>query len=107
MASSIDFVEFVMEQLGGVGVLRYRKMFGEYCVYVNEKPIVLVCDDQVFIKIIPELDEVMVGAERGFPYEGASERYILDIENRELARRAVAILERHTPLPRLKRKKQK
>lgn len=107
MASSTDFVEYVLEQLSGVGMLRHRKMFGEYCIYVNEKPIVLVCDDQVFIKIIPELAEIMASAEKGFPYEGASERYILDIENRNLARKAISILEQNTPLPKPKRKKQK
>jgi len=103
MASSIEFVEFVMEQLEGLGMLRMRKMFGEYCVYVNEKPIVLVCDDVVYIKIIPELRELMANAERGIPYEGASERYILDIDNRDLAREVIAILEEATPRPKPKK----
>ena len=94
-----------MGQLEGLGDLRMRKMFGEYCVYVNEKPIVLVCDDQVYVKMVPELDELMANAERGFPYEGASERYILDIDNRDLAQEAVAILEQATPTPKLKKRK--
>lgn len=105
MASSMDFVEFVLGQLEGAGSLRYRKMFGEYCIYVNEKPIVLVCDDRVFVKVIPELANLMEGAERGFPYEGAKERYILDVEDRELALEVVGILERATPLPRPKKPK--
>jgi TfoX/Sxy family transcriptional regulator of competence genes len=104
MASSPDFVEYTINQLEGIGALRSRKMFGEYCVYVNEKPIDLICDDQVYLKIIPELAEIMQSAEKGFPYEGASERYILDIDDRDLAREAVTILERATPLPKPKRK---
>lgn len=96
-----------MEQLRGTGALRYRKMFGEYCIYVNEKPIVLICDDQVYIKIIPELAKIMAEAETGTPYEGASERYVLDIEDRDLAQAAINILEQNTPLPKPKRKKQK
>ena len=103
MASSSDFVEYVMNQLEGIGALRSRKMFGEYCVYVNDKPIILICDDQVFLKIIPELTEIMQNAETGFPYAGASERYILDIDNRDLAREAVTILEHSTPLPKPKK----
>lgn len=103
MASSLDFVEFVMGQLEGLGDLRMKKMFGEYCIYVNEKPIVLICDDTVFVKIIPELAEVMTNAERGLPYGGASERYILDIDNRDLAREAIAILEAATPTSKPKR----
>lgn len=105
MTSSISFVEYVMNQLEGVGALRYRKMFGEYCIYVNEKPIVLVCADQVYLKIIPELAKIMASAEKDFPYEGASERYILDIDDRELAREAIAILEQATPPPKPKKKR--
>jgi len=105
MASSIEFVEFVMGQLDGIGSLRMRKMFGEYCVYVNEKPIVLICGDRVYLKIVPELEELMGDAERGFPYEGASERYVLDIDDRELSREAVGILESATPVPKPKKRK--
>ncbi|MCL1839789.1 TfoX/Sxy family protein [Candidatus Saccharibacteria bacterium] len=105
MSSSLDFVEYTMNQLEGIGSLRHRRMFGEFCVYVNEKPIVLICDDQVYLKIIPELAEIMSNAETGFPYEGASERYILDIDDRDLAREAVTILERATPLPKPKKKR--
>ena len=38
MASNIEFVEFVSSQLEKLGIVRYRKMFGDYMVYVNEKP---------------------------------------------------------------------
>lgn len=107
MASTMGFTEFVMEQLEGVGVLRYRKMFGEYCVYVNEKPIVLICDDRVYLKMVPELEGLMSGAETGVPYEGASERYVVDVDDRELMREAVRILEDVTPLPRPKKKRQR
>ena len=40
MATSQEYVVFVLEQLRGAGFLRYRKMFGEYMVYVNEKPLI-------------------------------------------------------------------
>ncbi len=99
MASSLDFAEYVMEQLNGAGTLRYRKMFGEYCIYVNDKPIVLVCDDRVFVKIIPELADIMIGAERGFPYEGAKERYLLDIDDRDLTLEVIRTLDKVTPKP--------
>lgn len=92
-----------MEQLEGLGMLRMRKMFGEYCIYVNEKPIVLVCDDVVYIKMIPDLELLMERAERGVPYDGATERYILDIENRDLTREVIAILEEATPMPKPKK----
>ncbi len=42
MATSEEFIYYVCEQLKGIGTIRYKKMFGEYMVYINEKPIVLV-----------------------------------------------------------------
>ena len=38
MATTKDYIEYVCERLHGAGGLRYRKMFGEYMVYVNDKP---------------------------------------------------------------------
>ena len=99
MATSEAYIDFVCEQLAGMGAVRRRKMFGEYMVYVNDRPLLLVCDNTVFVKMLPELAEVLAGAETALPYEGGKPHYILDIENRELARTVVGILEPITPLP--------
>lgn len=61
-------------------------------VYIDRKPILLVCDDTVFVKMLPELFDVMSSAEKGFPYEGAKEHYILDVENESLVNEVVNIL---------------
>ena len=107
MATTPDYIEFVCEQISGAGDIRYRKMFGEYMVYVNDKPLLLVCDNTVFVKILPELDGLMEGAERALPYDGAREHYVLDIEDVEKALAVIAVLEPITPLPkRRSRKKQ-
>ena len=105
MATTKDYIEYVCERLHGAGGLRYRKMFGEYMVYVNDKPVLLVCDNTVFVKIVPELAALMADAERDLPYEGATEHYILDIDDTDLARQVVAVLETVTPLPKPKKKK--
>ena len=105
MATTKDYIEYVCERRHGAGGLRYRKMFGEYMVYVNDKPVLLVCDNTVFVKIVPELAALMADAEHGLPYEGAKEHYILDIDDTDLARQVVAVLETVTPLPKPKKKK--
>lgn len=105
MATSQEYIEFVCEQLAGTENVRYKKMFGEYMVYVNDKPVLLVCDNTVFVKKLPEIEELMSCAECGVPYDGAKEHYILDIENRELTAKAAQILERITPVPKKKNKK--
>jgi TfoX/Sxy family transcriptional regulator of competence genes len=81
-------------------------MFGEYMVYVNDKPILLVCDNTVFVKILPCLDALMEKAGRGYPYDGAKEHYILDIDNAELVSEVVAELEPITPIPKKKKVKE-
>ena len=82
MATSKEYIEFVCEQLDGIENVTYRKMFGEYMVYVNAKPLLIVCDNTVMVKKAPELASLMEGAPDGIPYEGAKVHYILDIENR-------------------------
>lgn len=105
MSTNLDFVEFICEQIEGTGVIRYRKMFGEYMVYVNDKPILLVCDNTVFIKELDCLSVLMKDVEKGFPYKGAKEHYILDIDNADFAKEVILILEPMTPLPKPKKKK--
>ena len=103
MATSEEFIQYVCEQIRGYDV-RYKKMFGEYMVYANDKPVLLVCDNCVYVKKVEQLSDVMRDAETGIPYSGAKEHYILDTENSELTARAVEILERVTPLPKKKKK---
>jgi len=105
MATTQEFIEFVCEQIQGVGEIRYKKMFGEYMVYVNDKPILLVCDNIIYIKILNEVEELMEDADKGCPYNGAKEHYILDIDNRELCKEVISILERVIPIPKPKKKK--
>lgn len=105
MATSVDFVEFVCGQVSGTGAVRYKKMFGEYMMYVDDKPILLVCDNTVFVKILPCLDELMANADRGYPYNGAKEHYVLDIEDRDLTTAVIEALLPVIPVPKPKKKK--
>jgi len=104
MATSIDFIEYVCDQINGVGEIRYKKMFGEYLVYVNDKPVITVCDNTAFVKKLECIDEVMKNAELGFPYKGAKEHYILDVDNSELCKTIVKEVEKVTPIPKKKSK---
>lgn len=107
MATSQDFVAFVCDQLQGTGHVRHRAMFGEYMVYVNDKPLVLVCDNTAYVKMLDVIADLMQGADTGFPYPGAKEHYVLDVDDRALCEQVIARLEPVTPLPRPKKKKPK
>lgn len=105
MATSLDFIEYVCEQLHGVGEIRYKKMFGEYMIYINEKPIFLVCENIVYVKQVPSLTDLMANAERGIPYKSAKEQYILDVDDADFCQEVANILEPITPVPKPRKKK--
>ena len=106
MATTTEYAEYVCNQLEGIGVIRKKKMFGEYCIYINEKPIILCCDNTTYIAKNPIIEPLMSDAECGCPYPGAKERYILDIDHGQNARKIVSILEKATPFPTIKQKRE-
>ena len=110
MASSAEFIKFVADQVAGAGDnIRYRKMFGEYMLYCDERPVLLICDDTVYVKQIPETMAIFaahdITPDAGTPYDGAKPHWILDIENRDLAVAMVRELARVLPVPKPKKKK--
>ena len=105
MACTIGFIEFVCTQLAEAGEVHSRKMFGDYMIYINEKPVVLACDNIAYVKIHPAIADLMTDAEKGFPYEGAKEHYILDIERKREALKVIRVLEQALPYPKAKKKK--
>ena len=83
MASSLSYVEFVMEQLSGAGAITYRRMFGEYGLYCDGKYFACVCDGRLLVKITPAGEALLPDCPRGIPYEGGGEMLLPDVEDRE------------------------
>ena len=105
MATSLTFINYVCEQLEGIGSIRYRKMFGEYMIYLNDKPVITVCDNTPFVKKLDVICDMMTDAGVGIPYNGAKEHYILDIDNPDFSKEVVLKIEEVTPIPKSKKKK--
>lgn len=86
MASDQDFVDHVADQLRGVGNVTYRKMFGEYALYVGGKVVALVCDNQLFLKPTEAGRSLLGTPVEGPPYPGAKPHFVLDehLDDREL-----------------------
>lgn len=99
MASDQDFIEYICSQLGQLGYVRYRKMFGEYMIYVNEKPVILVCDNIPYINRYPVIEELMQDAEAAPPFQGADKWYILDVDHREQLVEVVRRVVQSRPYP--------
>lgn len=108
MATSAEFIQFVADQVATAAAdIRYKKMFGEYMLYADDRPVLLVCDDTVYVKQIPAAMAVFsahgVMPDAGLPYDGAKPHWVLDIENTGLATDMVRELARVTPLPKPKK----
>ena len=107
MACSEDYIEYVCSQIGKYGLVTFRKMFGEYMIYINGKPILLVTDNVAHVKMLPEVEEYMKDSETAHPYDGAKLHYVLDIEDEHVLSKVIPILDEITPLPKPKKKKVK
>ena len=53
MACTEEYIQFVCSQLGDVGSTRAKKMFGDWMIYIDEKPAVRVCDNICYVKMLP------------------------------------------------------
>ncbi len=106
MASSIDYVLYVCEQMRLAGAITYKKMFGDYAVYCDGKCFALVCDNQLFISPTKAGLALLPEVTMGVPYDGAKPRILLeDIENRDFLGRLVQETCAQLPMPKPKKKK--
>ena len=58
MACSEEFIDFVYSQIKDTGTVRAKKMFGDWMIYVDEKPIVIACDNICFVKMLPAVRDI-------------------------------------------------
>jgi len=83
MASRVEFVQYVADQLAEAGTITYRKMFGEYGIYCDGKIFALVCDDTLFIKITEAGRALAPQLKEAPPYEGAKPYLLVeDVDDR-------------------------
>ncbi len=107
MATDIDFVEFVIDQIDSDKEMSYRKMFGEYALYCNGKVVGLICDNQLFIKITEAGKKIVGDISEASPYPGAKPSFLIEdqIGDREWLSKLIELTEQELPKPKPKKKK--
>lgn len=106
MATERETVQFILGKLRHPGRFSVRAMFGEYALYADGKVVALVCDDRLYVKILPASQELEPLCEQGEPYPGAKPHYL--VEEGQLGENLPAILFAIAEaLPAKKAKKQK
>ena len=105
MASSKDYLEYILDQLSGLDDISYRAMIGEYIIYYCGKVVGGIYDDRFLVKPVKAALAMMPDADLELPYEGAKEMLLVDdVENREFLRELLEAMYEELPAPK-KRKK--
>lgn len=106
MASDLEYVKFIADQLSEAGVITYRKMFGEYGIYCDGKYFAAVCDNRFLVKITKAGQSFMPDCRTELPYEGARSMFLIEeLDDREFLK--ILTLKTCAELPAQKPKKEK
>lgn len=106
MASKIEFVAYIADQLKAAGNITYRKMFGEYGMYCDGKIFALICDDQFFVKITEAGKQVDDSLKTAAPYEGAKPYFLVEnVDDSAYLTRLVTETCKELPAPKPKKSK--
>jgi TfoX/Sxy family transcriptional regulator of competence genes len=84
MASSKEYLDFILEQLSGLEDISWRGMMGEFIIYYRGRIAGGIYDDRLLVKPVNVARELMPGAEEELPYEGAKPMLLVDnVDSRE------------------------
>ncbi|WP_022768903.1 MULTISPECIES: TfoX/Sxy family protein [unclassified Butyrivibrio] len=98
MASSKDYLEFILEQLSGLNEITHRSMMGEYILYYRGKVFGGIYDDRFLVKPTKSAKAMMPDADMELPYEGAKEMILVDdVDDREFLRELVEAIYEELP----------
>lgn len=107
MASSKEYLHFVLEQLSALDNISYRSMMGEYILYYRGKIVGGIYDDRLLVKKTRSALECMPAAVCDFPYEGAKEMLLVDeVDNKEFLTKLFEALYKELPLPKARRREE-
>ena len=101
MASSPEYLDFVLDQLSGLDGLTTRRMMGEYLLYLDGKLVGGIYDDRLLLKPTP--GALQAGLPADIPYEGAKPMLVPDVDDRESLAALVRIIAAEVPAAKKKK----
>ena len=105
MASTKEYLDFILEQLSDLDEISFRSMMGEYIIYYRGKVVGGIYDDRFLVKPVKSAVAMMPDADPELPYEGAKEMLLVDnVENREFLRELLEAMYPELPTPKKKKK---
>ena len=109
MASDLDFIEFVVDQMQNAGVISCRPMFGGHTIYCEGKVVALICDNQLFVKPTKAGRSFIVNVVEAPAYTGAKPSFLIEeqLEDREWISHLIKVTQKELPEPKPKKKSAK
>ncbi|MGN1088882.1 MAG: TfoX/Sxy family protein [Huintestinicola sp.] len=106
MASTKDYLEFILEQLSGLEEISFRAMMGEYILYYKGKIAGGIYDNRLLVKNVKSAEKYMKNAKKQLPYEGAKEMLLVDnVDDREYLSGLFEAMYDELPAPKPKKTK--
>lgn len=104
MASSKEYLDFVLEQLSELEEISYRAMMGEYIIYYRGKILGGIYDDRLLVKDTKSAVSLMPDATYELPYEGAKEMLLVDnVDSKEFLEELFNAMSDELPMPKKKK----
>ena len=104
MASSKEYLDFVLDQLSQLEEITYRAMMGEYILYYRGKIIGGIYDDKLLVKPVKSAISLMPTTVYELPYEGAKEMLLVDnIDSKEFLITLFDAMYHELPMPKKKK----
>ena len=106
MATSREYLAFILDQLSLIDGITSRKMMGEYIIYHHGKIAAYLCDDRLLVKILPITEHKLPNARREPPYDGAKDMLLVeDVDDRVFLKDLFEAMYPELPEPKKKEKK--
>jgi TfoX/Sxy family transcriptional regulator of competence genes len=106
MASSKEYLDFILGQLSGLEDITFRAMMGEYVLYYKDKIVGGIYDDRLLVKPVKAAIAYMPTASYELPYDGAKEMLLVDeVDDREYLTGLFDAMYAELPTPKPKKKK--
>ena len=106
MASSQNYLKFIIEQLSGLDDISYRAMMGEFILYYRGKIVGGIYDDKLLVKPIKSAIAYMKNPSYELPYDGTKEMLLVDdVDNKEYLSGLFNAMYDELPAPKVKKKK--
>ena len=100
MASTKEYLDFILEQLSELDEITYKAMMGEYIIYYRGKIVGGIYDDRFLVKNIKAAADKMPDADLELPYEGAKKMLLVDdVDNKEFLRDLLEAMYDELPVP--------